>query len=217
MWLLNTDTEADPSALKTLEECIEQDPRIGMVGSVLFYHDEPEVIQAVGGVQFNYWRMRGSQIGQGLTKANADIQALTKTPLSYVAGASMFVSSKFVLDVGLMYEGYFLYFEELDWATRASGRWTMATSAQSIVFHKEGGAIGTSTRAVRSLLSQYYLTRNGLIFIKRHRPAFLFVALVNNFYTCIKLALTGQWQLARCTCRAIAKGLIGETGVGSIK
>jgi GT2 family glycosyltransferase len=217
MWLLNTDTTVEPSALTALVDCMKQDAQIGMVGSVLCYFDQPDVIQAVGGVRFNYWRMRGLQIGQGLNKAHVNLPALAKTPLTYVAGASMFISSEFVRDVGLMYEGYFLYFEELDWAIRSSKRWAMATAAHSFVFHKEGGAIGTSSRASRSLLAQYYLTRNGIVFIKRHKPALLVVAFANSMYAGIKLALTGQWQLAHCTLRAIAMGLIGETGVGKIK
>ena len=217
MWLLNNDTVVDPHALTALENCMQRDRTIGMVGSVLRYYDQPDIIQAVGGVQFNFWRSRGTQIGQGLNVNNADIPALAKQPLSYVAGASMLVSMSFLNDVGLMYEGYFLYFEEIEWASRACPKWTMAIASTSVVFHKEGGAIGTSSRASRSLMAQYYLTRNSLAFFRQHKPALLPIALVNSVYEGIKQALTGEWELASCTFSAIRRGLAGEMGAMSVR
>jgi GT2 family glycosyltransferase len=50
VWLLNNDTKADPHALTAMVEVAESDPRIGAVGSVLYYMDEPERVQAWGGV-----------------------------------------------------------------------------------------------------------------------------------------------------------------------
>lgn len=37
-----------------------------------------------------------------------------------------------------MAEDYFLYFEELDWATRARRRYTLGYAPQSIVSHELG-------------------------------------------------------------------------------
>lgn len=217
MWLLNNDTTVAPHALTALEKRMGDDSKIGMVGSVLCYYDQPDIIQAVGGVQFNYWRARGKQVGQGLSLRTADLQSLATLPLSYIAGASMLVSKPFLENVGLMYEGYFLYFEEIDWAARAQPNWSLATAKESLVFHKEGGSIGTSSRATKSALAQYYLTRNGLGFFKRHKPLFLPVAIANSLYESLKQALTGQWLLAKCTLLALYRGSTGEHGQGQFK
>lgn len=217
MWLLNNDTIVHPHALTALERRIKGSPQIGMVGSLLCYHDQPETIQAVGGVQFNYWRVRGTQVGQGLSLSSANLHSLAEQPLSYIAGASILVSKAFLNDVGLMYEGYFLYFEEIDWAIRAQPKWGLATAIDSIVFHKEGGSIGTSSRATRSALSQYYLTRNSIVCFWRHKPLLLPIALANILYECLKLALVKKWLLARCTLRALFRGCMGEYGKSQIK
>ena len=217
MWLLNNDTTVDPHALTALEKRMGDNSKIGMVGSVLCYYDQPDIIQAVGGVRFNYWRARGKQVGQGLSLRTADLQSLATLPLSYIAGASMLVSKPFLENVGLMYEGYFLYFEEIDWAARAQPNWSLATARESLVFHKEGGSIGTSSRATRSALAQYYLTRNGLGFFKRHKPFFLPVAIANSLCESLKQALTGQWLLAKCTLLALYRGSTGEHGRGQYK
>ena len=212
MWLLNNDTTVDPHALTALEKRMGEDSKIGMVGSVLCYYDQPDIIQAVGGVQFNYWRARGKQVGQGLSLRTADLQSLANLPLSYIAGASMLVSKSFLENVGLMYEGYFLYFEEIDWAARAQPNWRLATARESLVFHKEGGSIGTSSRATRSALAQYYLTRNGLSFFRRHKPLLLPVAIMNSLLEGIKLILSGHILLAKCTFRAISFALMMRSG-----
>jgi GT2 family glycosyltransferase len=211
MWLLNNDTTVDPHALTALEERMGEDSKIGMVGSVLCYHDQPDIIQAVGGVQFNYWRARGRQIGQGLSLRTADLQSLATQPLSYIAGASMLVSKPFLENVGLMYEGYFLYFEEIDWAARAKPTWSLATASKSLVFHKEGGSIGTSSRTTRSTLAQYYLTRNGLVFFRRHKPLLLPVAILNSLLEGLKLVISGNTVLAKCTFRAISNALMSRS------
>ena len=61
-----------------------------------------------------------------------------------------------------------LYFEELDWSLRAKKKgYRLSVALDSVVFHKEGASIGTSSKNTRSLLSEYYLSRN-LIMCYRH-------------------------------------------------
>jgi GT2 family glycosyltransferase len=213
MWLLNNDTVVDQGALIALEARMAQDTSIGMVGSVLCYFDQPNIIQTVGGVQFNYWRARGTQLGHGLLADSKEVESIAAEPLTYVAGASMLVSKAFLDDAGLMYEGYFLYFEEIDWACKVKNRWTAATAAKSIVFHKEGSSIGTSSRTERSYLSQYYLNRNLVNFYSRNKPKMLSIALLNGAIEVIKFIIQGNLLMALCTAKALWHGLLGQTGM----
>ena len=213
MWLLNNDTTVDPQALSALEERMSDEPSFGMLGSVLHYYDQPQIIQAVGGVKFNFWRARGRQVGQGLRADAPEVAALGELNLTYVAGASMLVSREFVEDVGLMEEGYFLYFEEIDWACRAADRWRAGTAVHSRVFHKEGASIGTASRSHRSELSQYYLTRNLILFYRYHRPSLVFMALLGVSYEAAKLLLLGKGSLFSCMWSAAVDGARGCSGM----
>jgi len=59
-----------------------------------------------------------------------------------------------------MAEEYFLYFEEVDWAYRNAGHFAIAFAHGAIVYHKEGGSIGSSgAKGQRSATSDYYLLR----------------------------------------------------------
>ncbi len=211
-WLLNNDTEVDADALGALERRLNSGPQIGMVGSLLCYHDTPDVVQAVGGVQYQLWRAMGHQLGEGLRVNDPRVADLGAAQPTYIAGASMLVSRAFLDDVGLMDEANFLYFEEIDWAMRARGRWATAIAPDSIVRHKEGGSIGTSSRQVRSLLSQYYMTRGLLRFYGRHRPWLLGIALLRVCRELFRFLLMGERRHAVITAKAVLAAASGETG-----
>jgi len=94
--------------------------------------------------------------------------------MNYVEGASMLVSRQFLVEIGLLCEDYFLYFEEADWAIRAEGRFRLGYAPLSIVYHKVGGSIGTSSNPAKtSYTSDYFNIRNRLMFTRRFYPGAL--------------------------------------------
>jgi GT2 family glycosyltransferase len=94
--------------------------------------------------------------------------------MNYVVGASMLVSQRFLAEVGLMAEEYFLFFEETDWAWRGRPRFRLDWAPGSRVYHKVGQSIGTSSDPRRkSLTCDFYALRNRLLFTRRHCPAAL--------------------------------------------
>jgi GT2 family glycosyltransferase len=212
-WVLNNDTLARPDSLRELVSCAERDTQIGMVGSVLLYAAQPEIIQAFGGAKFFFGRARGVQIGSGQKVGEADLPALKAEQLDYVAGASMLVRAELMRSVGLFAEHYFLYFEELDWAWRARKDWLLATAERSHVLHKEGASIGTATFTKRSLLSEYYLARNLILFYRRHRPLLLLLPLLRNLREVAGMLVRGNERKRIGTVlRASWHGLLGKTG-----
>ena len=91
--------------------------------------------------------------------------------MDYINGASTLASRSFLEKIGLMEESYFLYFEEMDWAMRARGKFALGYARDSVIYHKEGATIGTNLdRRKRSLLSDQYLSRNRVLFTRRFVP-----------------------------------------------
>lgn len=165
VWLLNNDTVVDADALSRLVERMAERPEAGICGSTLLFHDRPDAVQALGGATYNRWLASNRHLGLHQHVHQPMDQESIERRMDYVIGASMLVSRQFLETIGLMDESYFLYFEELDWATRAKGRFSLAFSAASIVYHKEGASAGTSSeRKGKSLLSDYYSIRNRLVF-----------------------------------------------------
>lgn len=212
-WVLNNDTLVRPDSLSALVERARQDPGLGMVGSILLYASHPNIIQAFGGATYFYKRARGEQIGSGQDIATADFKALSRARLDYVAGASMLVRAEMMRSVGLFAEHFFLYFEEIDWARRAGPAWRLGLAETSLVLHKEGASIGTATLSKRSLLSEYYLARNLILFYGSHLPGLLVVAVLRNLREVLGMCLRREEGRRIATVlRATWHGLIGKTG-----
>ncbi|TFW16411.1 glycosyltransferase family 2 protein [Duganella callida] len=170
-WLLNNDTVIEADALRRLVARMQDDPRAGIAGSTLRHYYAAQVVQVAGGSAYNPWRCRALPLAANQPAAAPLDAAAIERRMAYVAGASMLVSDAFLREIGLMAEDYFLYFEELDWACRAAGRYHLAYAPDSLVYHKEGGSIGTGGRGKLSATALYYLQHNRLKFTRRFFPA----------------------------------------------
>ena len=171
VWLLNNDTVAEPTAAAALLSRLTATHRVGMCGTVVRYYHRPDIVQALNGSRFSAATGNSRGIGAGSRAGRPFDPAAVARNTDLVLGASLAVSRSFVEAVGPMEEDYFLYFEEIDWAVRNRGRFRTAFAHAATVYHKEGGSIGSSGQAgQRSNLSEYYLMRSRLKFIRRHHP-----------------------------------------------
>lgn len=195
LWLLNNDTVVDPKALCHLGDCVERDPTIGICGSTLVHYHSPFTVQAKGGAVFNRWLGTSRHVGEGTAfpgKVSAPLQAI-----DYVVGASMLVTRAFVEQVGLMYEDYFLYFEEIDWSWRKGG-FKVAYAPESVVYHKEGATTGMSKKAVEyGKGGDFYLHRNRLLFARRNFPISLPVVTARLALVFLKSLQARRWGRVR--------------------
>jgi GT2 family glycosyltransferase len=203
VWLLNNDTVVDHDAGLALLRRINEDQGVGMVGSTLIYYHRPETLQGVGGV-YKVKTASGYQIGHLRSVKDLPPRDEVEAQMSYVIGASMMVSRRFLDDVGLMSERYFLYYEELDWTIRATGKYRMAWAPDSLVYHKEGGSIGTSTLARPSTTSTYYMARSTILFYAAHYPILLPVALGRLGLRAARFVYERDWRSLQAIGRAIA-------------
>lgn len=162
VWILNNDTQVTVASLEALLACFQQDPELGLCGSVLVRDEAPSRIQACGAA---YNRLVGA------TKHlldGASVAVLTDAPKplppgGYLVGASLLASRRLVETIGLLDESYFLYYEDLDWCTRARrAGFTIEVATKSIVRHVEGASTGVSSRATSSRLA----TRMSLIYYR---------------------------------------------------
>lgn len=174
VWLLNNDTVIEPNAAGALVARMAATHAVGMCGTVVRFYHRPDTVQALGGSRFNLLTGQSRGIGSG-SRASAPFNpARIARETDFVLGASLAISRRFFTTVGPMNESYFLYFEEIDWAYRNAGRFAIAFAHGAVVYHKEGGSIGSSaTKGQRSVASDYYLLRSRLAFVWRRAPLLL--------------------------------------------
>ena len=94
--------------------------------------------------------------------------------MDWVAGASMMVRRDVFHDVGPMDEGYFLYFEEVDFCLRARrGGWLCWYVPQSRVMHISGQSTGVSSSGPkREPMPGYWFASRSRYFVKNHSLAY---------------------------------------------
>lgn len=214
VWVLNNDTVVAPDALQHLVARMQQDPNIGMCGSKLVFYHQRDQVQAYGGSAFDARRGVVVPIGQFAPVGTACDVAAVEAQTAYVVGASMLVSTRFLQTVGLMCEDYFLYFEEIDWAFRAKGKFTLAYADASVVWHKEGGSIGSSSTKEPSATSTKYLYRNRVIFNWRYNRANFASSMARVAFEMLVLTKRRQFKNLRVALRATFDGLLAMRRTG---
>ena len=199
-WVLNNDTVVETEALSALVQAMESDHELGLCGSVLRDYASPHSVLTLGGRKYNRWTGRSRPVK--LTPAE---EGGKPAHIDYVEGASVAVRRDFLEKVGLMAEDYFLFFEEMDWAMRARGRFRFTYSPASIVYHKEGGTTGSHrNRRRRSTLTDFFQARNRVAFTRRFFPWLVPAMLLSVTVTAAHRFLSGQWGNGA----AVVKGMV---------
>ena len=193
VWILNNDTIVDRDSLRVMVNKMEMNPDAGLCGATLVYADHKEVVQAMGGGSYNRWLGTTKNIGDGWDLDS--INDVDTTP-DFIAGASVLVSNKFLEEIGLMNEEYFLYYEEIDWAVRSNENFSLIYAKESIVYHKEGSSTkGNRNRpSSRSLTADFYQLRNRLRFTKNHTPYCLPTVYATVVAALFIRILKGRWK-----------------------
>jgi GT2 family glycosyltransferase len=207
VWILNNDTIVDSRAMSSLVLLMSKNPNIGLCGSRLMYFDEPNVCQAAGGGVYNKW-FGGVRLVSDLSCKEDEGGA----QLDFVSGASLMASKAYLQEVGVMAEEYFLYFEELDWASRGRDRFLLGYCSQSIVYHKDGITAGSSDSSkLRSDVSDFYGIRSRILFTRKFHPYALPTVYIGLLGAIAKRLYHGQYRRAL----TILKLMISPPSVGA--
>ena len=172
--LLNNDTTVDQSFLRDMVRTAQSDPKIGMVGSKIYFSK---------GAEFHAESYEKSELGNVLWYAGGAIdwnhlaafhrgvdevdrgQFDSQTESDFATGCSVLVKREILEKVGTFDKRYFLYLEDVDWSVRVTkAGYKIAFCPTSIVYHKNAGSSGGSG----SQIHDYYQTRNRLLFAFKH-------------------------------------------------
>jgi GT2 family glycosyltransferase len=157
VWLLNNDTKPAPDALSALVAKAITDNKIGAVASVTYYSDSPTNVEAWAGARVN--------LGIGYSKNS-------RVPrgdgwFHSLNGTSMLISCEAIRKVGLLDEGFFLYWEDTEFCLRLrKNGWRIAAAPESRIIHKVHGSTGSN-----QLVLDRYQTASGLRLLRLHSPA----------------------------------------------
>ena len=180
--LLNPDTVVRPGGMAELVRFMESHPAVGLAGSRL---EDPDGTPQVSAFRFHTAANefdRGVRLGFVSRLLRDRVVAppvpAEAGPCDWVAGASLIVRPAVFDAVGLMDEGYFMYFEEVDFclAARRAG-WPCWYVPASRVVHLVGAVSQMSdSRKHRKRRPAYWFDSRRRYFVKNHGRAYAAVA-----------------------------------------
>lgn len=178
-WILNPDTVVTPGALTALVDFSQAHPQVGIAGSSMDGGDGklwpyafrfPSLLsEVVGGLRLGF-------VGRLFPRHVVLREMGQEAPaqVDWLPGASMLVRREVFESVGLMDEGYFLYFEETDFclAARRKG-WETWYVPQSRMTHIAGQSTGvTGQQEGLRRRPQYWFDSRRRYWVKNHGRAY---------------------------------------------
>lgn len=189
-WIINPDSLASPQAARVFADVPEPFSLLG--GRLLYLDGKNNIIQLDGG------RLRLTGVAASCNKFlyHPETPMPDSDSLDFISGASMVASRKFYDAAGPMPEEYFLYYEEVDWASRR-GPLPLLCVDDAVVWPRAGTSIGSGAPGkAASPMSHYFLHRGRILFVRRYFPMRLPLAHLYTFYRAVKLAVRGEWSAA---------------------
>lgn len=169
--LVTNDVVLPPNYIEPLVEFMEEAPKAGIVGSKVYYYDDPNVIWAAGG-EVNW--IKGTVRGYAYKEIDTG-QCEKIRKVDYIPGAVMMVRNKVFKTTGLLPECYFFGGEEADFAAKArKASFLIYYIPYSYCFHKVGMSSHHQSKHI------YNRFRNRLMFLERNhsRPVWYFCFLI---------------------------------------
>jgi N-acetylglucosaminyl-diphospho-decaprenol L-rhamnosyltransferase len=177
--LLNPDTIIRPGAILAMADFLDRHPEAGIVGSLLE--------NAKGGIEPS---AHNAPSALGELESSARLSFLSRLLLHYqvtppprttphecdwVSGASMMMRRSVIDSIGDMDDNFFLYFEEVDFCSRArDAGWQIWFEPGSRVVHLEGASTGIGQTVRRR--PAYWFESRRRYFVKHHGVSGLLLA-----------------------------------------
>src|SRR5580704_207823 len=149
--LLNADTIVRPNAFKALVDFMDQHPNVGIAGSRL---EDPDGTPQCSAFRFRTpmsefeWGMRLGLVSRLLERwVTAPPVRDQAFKTDWVPGASMIIRREVFQDIGLLDEGYYTYFDDIDFCLNArKADWITWYVPSSRVVHLVGQTTGVKNK-----------------------------------------------------------------------
>jgi GT2 family glycosyltransferase len=198
--VLNEDVVMDRDCLRRLVEVGETDPRIGILGPMVYHFDEKQTIQSAGGMLGKYWR--SIHLGQ-----NEPDHGQFRQPhrVEWISGCVILFRRAAIEQAGMLDSDYFIYWEETEWCIRtARAGWKIIHVPAAKLWHK-----GVQKDYQPKPSFTYYATRNHLFTLAKHNAplAAKLYTWLQIIRTLVSWSMKPRWRYKREHRNAMWRGV----------
>ena len=208
---LSNDVTVAPDILTRMVAAAEADPKIGVIGSKVYFYDRPEVIWHAG-AHIHPWH--GHSYHYGWERRDAPRYDRVRE-CDYVTGCGYFLRSALACRLGFLKSDLVFYFEDADFCYRARALgYKVVYLPTAKVWHKTA-----TTLSKNRGLQLRYGTRNNLYLLQHHRVGPLYPGCLWTHLLAVcplKMAFylgIGRWKNARGIWRGIQDWRRGHYGM----
>lgn len=203
VFVLNEDTVQAPDCISRLVALGENNAQIGIVGPLVFHHDEPAVIQSAGGRLGRFWKSLHTGHNE---PAEGHALLAGPRPVDFISGCAILVRRALLEQIGALDERFFYYWEETEWCLRARRNgWQVWFEPAAQLWHK-----GVQRDYQPNPSVTYYNTRNQFMLLAKHRAplAVWVVAWAEVVRTLTSWTVKPRWRAMRPHRDAMVQGAV---------
>lgn len=206
LWILNNDIIVERHALGILFESLKKGVDSKIAGPTIFFEGTEDVME-------QYYKLN-LFLGKYIVKRNLDESKVIKiknNKKNFIGGAAIFLHRDAVEKIGTIPDEYFMYNEDVDWHMKIKDqKWNYLYVGPAHVWHKRSASSGGR----KSIMPDYYDSRNFLYFIKKFYPFLLpYELLTSIFNKVIPKLFRGEWVRLKYVLFGFKDFFVGKTGI----
>jgi GT2 family glycosyltransferase len=222
--LLNNDVAVESDFLEPLMQALDANENLGAVQPLIYFHHDRTLIWNAGS-SYNKWLGVTKTIGynkkdaqhtyrnqnQGDTKATQPIQNI-----AWITGCAFMVKNEVLKKVGLLYEPFFIYYEDVDLSFRIKNAgYDLGYAPASVIYHIAGMSHKSSKKTAEGYISpkvHYLNARNHIWLLKKytnllHAPTVILYQSIYYLTVTGYFIIRGRWQKIKALYKGIGEGL----------
>ena len=184
--LLNNDVTVEPDFLEPLINQLNSDPSIGAIQPLIYFHHNKNLVWNAGSTYHGFLGICSTPNYQQLDPTHAFRH--TPKKIDWITGCAFMLRASVLAEVGVLKEGFFIYYEDVDLSFRIKkAGYRLAYEPSSVIYHIAGMSHKAKVKGKEGFVSarvHFLNARNRIWFLKEHTPywALPSVVLFNAFY-----------------------------------
>ena len=170
--MLNNDVLVNAHFLIPLITKMEEDKTIGAVQPLIYFHHDTNLIWNAGSVFYPLWGICTTPNYN--TKDPQHIFVNKHKKIDWITGCAFMIRASVLKKTGLLKEGFFIYYEDVDLSLRIKkAGYTLSYVPSAVIYHIAGMSQKTKQKGKEGFVSpkvHFLNARNRIWFLKQHTP-----------------------------------------------
>ena len=216
--LLNNDVAVERDFLEPLVGALDDNKNMGAVQPLIYFHHDRTLIWNAGS-RYNKWLGVTKTIGYNKKDAQHTYRNQNQgfaSKIDWITGCAFMVRTEVLKKVGLLYDPFFIYYEDVDLSFRIKNAgYDLGYVPASVIYHIAGMSHKSTNKTAEGYVSpkvHYLNARNHIWLLKKytnllHAPTVIVYQSLYYLSVTAYFILRGRWQKIKALYKGISEGL----------